>query len=162
MCSPPWDQGGERFLEKFPPGGGTRFLKRQGGDNFRRGNPDFQITWWRNWAKIKNWSMKPHVLSNLGPFLGPNHKIFGATRHFLLKLVVPHYIMASISQKRHLRRVPGYRLSGGGNQILKTQGGQLWGGGIGNSRFTQGGLDPSAHYVYSDNSEQIRRDRIQK
>ena len=142
MCSPPPGiRGGNDFWKNFLQEGEQDFWKGRG-DNFRRGNPDFQITWWRNWAKIKNWSMKPHVLSNLGPFLGPNHKIFGATRHFLLKLVVPHYIMASISQKRHLRRVPGYRLSGGGNQILKTQGGQLWGGGIGNSRFTQGGTRP--------------------
>ena len=55
VCSPPpWDQGGERFLGNFPPGGGTSFLKKQGGDNFRGWKAYFQITWWRNRAKIKN------------------------------------------------------------------------------------------------------------
>ena len=42
VCSPPLGSGGgERFLGKFPPGGGTRFLKRQGGGQLQEGESRF-------------------------------------------------------------------------------------------------------------------------
>ena len=44
---PPGIRGGTIF-GKISSRRGNKIFEKAGGDNFRRGNPDFQITWWRN------------------------------------------------------------------------------------------------------------------
>ena len=109
VCSPPWDQGGGTIFGKFSSRRGNVIFEEAGGGQLQGVESRFPNHLVEELSKNQKLINETVNFKQFRAIFGSNNKIFGATRHFFLKLVVQDHEKASILQKCRLRRAPGYR-----------------------------------------------------